>query len=94
MQGITFRLGRSVPAGWVPTDEEIAEHRLDAAVVDELRAEAARPTPKPGLPKAAPLRPVQPLPLPAVPDETEQLSRFALAAGRPHGVCIRHGLVV
>ncbi|MFE7214578.1 hypothetical protein ACFU93_32480 [Streptomyces sp. NPDC057611] len=80
VQGITYRLGRNVPAGWVPTAEEVAEHRLDAEVVAELRAEAARPTPRPELPKAPPLRPVELPPLPAAPDETEQLSLFAPAA--------------
>ncbi|MFF4796368.1 hypothetical protein ACFY2M_43635 [Streptomyces sp. NPDC001276] len=45
MQGITYRLGRHVPAGWVPTAVEIAEQRLDPEVVAELRAEAVRPTP-------------------------------------------------
>ncbi|MEV5007309.1 hypothetical protein [Streptomyces sp. NPDC055692] len=80
VQGITYRLGRHAPAGWVPTAEEIAEHRLDPEVVAELRAEAARPTPRPELPKAAPLRPVELPPLPAAPDEAEQLSLFAPAA--------------
>ncbi|MFJ6561943.1 hypothetical protein ACIQMV_19195 [Streptomyces sp. NPDC091412] len=64
----------------MPTAEEVAEHRLDAEVVAELRAEAARPTPRPELPKASPLRPVELPPLPAAPDETEQLSLFAPAA--------------
>lgn len=79
VNGAEHRLGRRVPAGWVPTAEEIAEHHLDPDVVAELRAEAARPTPKPGLPKSSPLRPLELPPLPAVPDETEQLSLFGEA---------------
>ncbi|WP_228980183.1 DUF3560 domain-containing protein [Streptomyces sp. DH12] len=46
---IAYRIHRR-PAGWVPTEEEIAEHRLDPAVVAELRADAENPEPKPVLP--------------------------------------------
>ncbi|MEU6595522.1 hypothetical protein ABZ923_41080 [Streptomyces sp. NPDC046881] len=80
VQGFTHRLGRKPPADWVPTAEEIAEHLLDPAVVDDLRAEATRPTPKPELPKSGPVRLVRPAPLPALPAATEQLSLFAEAA--------------
>ncbi|MFF5968216.1 hypothetical protein ACFY64_31735 [Streptomyces collinus] len=80
VQGFTHRLGRTPPAGWVPTDEEIAEHFLDPQVVDDLRAEAARPTPKPQLPKSGPARLIKPDPLPLLPDATEQLSLFTEAA--------------
>ncbi|MFF4830195.1 hypothetical protein [Streptomyces sp. NPDC001312] len=79
MQGITYRLGRHVPAGWVPTAVEIAEQRLDPEVVAALRAEAVRPTPRPELPKASTLRRVELPPLPAAPDGTEQLSLFVPA---------------
>ncbi|MFJ1607001.1 hypothetical protein ACIOHS_27060 [Streptomyces sp. NPDC088253] len=80
VQGFTHRLGRKAPTGWVPTAEEIGDHLLDAAVVDDLRAEAARPTPKPELPRPGPVRLVRPAPLPALPDPSEQLSLFADAA--------------
>ncbi|WP_199570564.1 hypothetical protein [Streptomyces murinus] len=76
VQGITYRLGRQRPAGWVPTPEEIAEHHLDPAAVAELRAEAGCPVSKPELPKSSPLRPVELPPLPAAPDEVEQLGLF------------------
>jgi DNA-binding PadR family transcriptional regulator len=80
VQGITYRLGRPVPAGWIPTEEEIDHHRLDPAAVAELRAEAAQPTPKPVVPWLSPLRAVELPPLPAAPDEAEQLSLFGEAA--------------
>lgn len=80
VQGFTHRLGRKAPAGWVPTAEEIDQHLLDPAVVDDLRAEAARPTPKPELPRTARLRLVELPPLPAAPDQPEQLDLFAEAA--------------
>ncbi|MGW2951551.1 hypothetical protein [Streptomyces eurythermus] len=80
VQGFTHRLGRKPPAGWVPTDEEIAQHRLNPQVVDDLRAEAAHPTPKPELPKSGPVRLVRHAPLPALDAATEQLSLFAEAA--------------
>ncbi|MEU0181455.1 hypothetical protein ABZ312_09725 [Streptomyces sp. NPDC006207] len=35
------------PAGWVPTAEQIAEHRIPAELVDELRADAENPPPPP-----------------------------------------------
>lgn len=76
VQGITHRLGRRVPAGWVPTAEEIERHRLDPDVVADLRAEAARPTPKPEIPAGTRARPLDLPPLPAVPDEMEQLRAF------------------
>ncbi|MFF0092729.1 hypothetical protein ACFYSF_22590 [Streptomyces canus] len=80
VQGFTYRLGRHAPAGWVPTAEEIDRYLLDPAVVDDLRAEAARPTPKPELPRTARLRLVELPPLPAAPDQPEQLDLFAEAA--------------
>jgi hypothetical protein len=76
VQGITYRLGRQRPAGWVPTPEEIAEHHLDPAAVAKLRAEAGRPVPKPELPKTSTLGPVELPPLPAAPPEVEQLGHF------------------
>jgi hypothetical protein len=41
VQGIRYRLGRSRPAGWAPTEEEAALHGLRADVVEGLRDEAA-----------------------------------------------------
>ena len=41
VQGITHRLGRNVPAGWAPTDEEMQRHRLDPEIVALLRQRAA-----------------------------------------------------
>lgn len=76
---ITYRLGRNVPAGWVPTQEEIDLHRLDPAVVATLRAEAAHPTARPEVPRPRAHRREELPPLPAVPDEQEQLSLFAAA---------------
>ncbi|NDK24682.1 DUF3560 domain-containing protein [Streptomyces sp. TR1341] len=78
VHGIAYRLQRR-PAGWVPTDEEIAEHRLDAEVVAELRADAEAPEPKPVLPKLN-QRPTPDLPPMAADDQTpEQLDLFAIA---------------
>ncbi|WP_434593331.1 hypothetical protein [Streptomyces sp. A5-4] len=80
VQDITYRLGRPRPRGWVPTPEEIAEHRLDPDAVAELRAEASHPAPKPELPKTSRVRPLELPPLPAAPDEAEQLDLFGEAA--------------
>ncbi|MEU7323373.1 hypothetical protein ABZ682_22900 [Streptomyces griseoviridis] len=80
VQGFTYRLGRKPPPGWVPTAEEIAAHILDPAVVDDLRAEAARPTEKPALPSTGRVRLIELPPLPAAPDQAEQLGLFAEAA--------------
>ncbi|MFJ9567866.1 hypothetical protein ACIRQQ_48620 [Streptomyces fuscichromogenes] len=80
VQGIAYRLGRHVPAGWAPTQEEIDRHRLDPAVVDELRAEAACPTTRPEVPRSRALTPLELPPLPAVPDQQEQVSLFGEAA--------------
>jgi hypothetical protein len=41
VQDITYRLGRNVPAGWAPTDEEVERHRLDPEIVALLRQRAA-----------------------------------------------------
>ncbi|WP_327596941.1 DUF6884 domain-containing protein [Streptomyces chartreusis] len=41
VQDITHRLGRKVPAGWAPTDEEVDLHRLDPEIVALLRQRAA-----------------------------------------------------
>ncbi|QKW06967.1 hypothetical protein HUT18_11725 [Streptomyces sp. NA04227] len=76
VQGITHRLGRSIPTGWVPTAEEIAEHRIDPGLVAELRAEAEHPTPKPQIPWPTTMRAQELPPLPAVPDDAEQLELF------------------
>ncbi|MFI2434685.1 DUF3560 domain-containing protein [Streptomyces sp. NPDC018693] len=73
---ITFRLQR-LPAGWVPTEEEIEAHRLDPNVVAELRAEAENPEPKPELPSTrVQLTPELP-PLEADDQTPEQLDLFA-----------------
>ncbi|BBA98324.1 hypothetical protein RVR_4463 [Actinacidiphila reveromycinica] len=78
VNGIAYRLQRR-PAGWVPTEEEIAEHRLDAEVVAELRADAENPEPKPVLP-ALNQRPTPDLPPMDADDQTpEQLDLFAIA---------------
>ncbi|WP_327345936.1 DUF3560 domain-containing protein [Streptomyces europaeiscabiei] len=79
VHGIRFRLQRR-PAGWVPTEEEIAEHHLDPDVVAELRADVENPQPKPELPKLR-QKPVEELPPMAADEETpEQLDLFGLAA--------------
>ncbi|MEU6006731.1 hypothetical protein [Streptomyces sp. NPDC047453] len=74
--------GHHVPAGPQRPGRLGAHRRGDRRAppgpggLAELRAEAARPTPRPELPKASPLRPVELPPLPAAPDETEQLTRI------------------
>ncbi|GGQ49873.1 hypothetical protein GCM10010250_21820 [Streptomyces althioticus] len=75
---VHFRLQRR-PAGWVPTEEEIERHGLDPQVVEELRADAVNPQPKPVLPDLR-QRPLEELP-PLAPDaETpEQLDLFDVA---------------
>jgi hypothetical protein len=82
VQGITHRLGRSRPAGWVPTDEEIAEHGIAADLVDELRAAAEGPTSRPELPKPSRLSPaLTPMPaLTTAPDDVQQLDLFGVAS--------------
>ncbi|MEU1853925.1 DUF3560 domain-containing protein [Streptomyces sp. NPDC019990] len=78
VHNIRFRLQR-LPAGWVPTEEEIEQHRLDPDVVAELRAEAENPQPRPKLPstRAVPLPELPPM---AADEETpEQLDLFASA---------------
>ncbi|MFJ7592512.1 hypothetical protein ACIQZO_35105 [Streptomyces sp. NPDC097617] len=80
VQGITHRLGRSRPVGWVPTDEEIEAHRIDPGLVAELRAEVGRPTPKPELPQTPELRPKGLPPLTVAPDDVEQLGLFVDAS--------------
>ncbi|PWI16005.1 hypothetical protein DI272_18915 [Streptomyces sp. Act143] len=78
VQGIVFRLQRR-PAGWVPTEEEIETHGLDAAVVAELREDAVNPQPKPVLPdlKQKPMPELSPLE--ADGQTPEQLDLFAVA---------------
>jgi hypothetical protein len=76
VQGITYRLGRQRPAGWVPTAEEIARHHLDPALVEELQAEVKNPQPKPEAPKPEPLRARELPPLPPAPEEVVQLGLF------------------
>ncbi|MGW6461389.1 hypothetical protein ACWF94_36600, partial [Streptomyces sp. NPDC055078] len=77
VNGIAYRIHRR-PAGWVPTEEEIAEHRLDPAVVAELRADAENPEPKPVLPELN-QRPMEELPPMAADDQTpEQLDLFTI----------------
>ncbi|MDH6489628.1 DUF6884 domain-containing protein [Streptomyces sp. SAI-127] len=49
VQDITHRLGRKVPAGWAPTEEEAQLHSLDPEIVALLRqraAEAAEQAPR------------------------------------------------
>lgn len=78
MNGIAYRTRRR-PTGWVPTEEEIAEHGLDAEVVAELRADAENPAPKPVLPNLN-QRPTEELPPLAADDQTPtQLDLFAIA---------------
>ncbi|MFF3654932.1 DUF3560 domain-containing protein [Streptomyces olivochromogenes] len=75
---IVYRLQRR-PAGWVPTDEEIERHGLDAEVVAELRADAENPQPRPVLPDLK-QRPMAELPPLEADDQTpEQLDLFAVA---------------
>ncbi|MFI9418045.1 DUF3560 domain-containing protein [Streptomyces werraensis] len=75
---VHFRLQRR-PAGWVPTEEEIERHRLDAEVVAELRADAENPQPRPVLPDRKP-QPVEELPPLEADEETpEQLDLFDVA---------------
>ncbi|MBA0053467.1 hypothetical protein E0L36_22085 [Streptomyces sp. AJS327] len=81
VQGITHRLGRRRPPGWVPTAEEIARHHLDPELVDELRADAESPQERPEVPRTPALRTPELPPLPAAPDAVEQLDLFASAAG-------------
>ncbi|WP_327123698.1 hypothetical protein [Streptomyces sp. NBC_01727] len=81
VQGITHRLGRQCPAGWVPTKEEIETHRLEPEVVAELRAEAGCPQVRPVLPKGSRLRLVELPPLPAAPDMVVQLGLFGETDG-------------
>ncbi|MFD5788613.1 hypothetical protein ACFWH1_18570 [Streptomyces sp. NPDC127037] len=79
VNGITYRIGRKRPAGWVPTDEEVEQHCLNPDIVAELRAEAARPQPRPELPTGrAALMPDLP-PLPPARSETVQLDLFHAA---------------
>lgn len=78
VQGIVYRLQRR-PAGWVPTEEEIEAHGLDAEVVAELRADAENPQPRPVLPDLK-QRPMAELPPLEADDQTpEQLDLFAVA---------------
>jgi hypothetical protein len=75
---IVYRLQRR-PAGWVPTEEEIERHGLDAEVVAELRADAENPQPRPVLPDLK-QRPMAELPPLEADDQTpEQLDLFAVA---------------
>jgi hypothetical protein len=68
------------PVGWVPTDEEAAAHRLDPSVVEELRADAADPQPRPVLPSAPSLEEPEPPQLTLVEPEAEQLNLFGTEA--------------
>ncbi|MER6367381.1 DUF3560 domain-containing protein [Streptomyces mirabilis] len=78
VQGIVYRLQRR-PAGWVPPEEEIEAHGLDAEVVAELRADAVNPQPRPVLPDLK-QRPMPDLPPLEADDQTpEQLGLFAVA---------------
>ncbi|WP_019061733.1 hypothetical protein [Streptomyces prunicolor] len=76
VQGMTYRLGRRRPAGWVPTEEEIAEHHLAPDVVAELRADAANPQPRPELPSVRCNPPEELPPLDANTEAPEQLDLF------------------
>ncbi|MFD3978294.1 hypothetical protein ACFWR6_06875 [Streptomyces griseus] len=65
--------------GWVPTDAEIAEHRIAPDIVTELRADAGHPIPKPDIP-ATRIAPPEALPAPpAAPLDIEQLDLFISA---------------
>lgn len=80
VQGITYRLGRKRPADWVPTAAEVAEYHLDPALVAELAADVQSPQTRPDVPRLGPARLLDLPPLPAAPDEVEQLGLFAQAA--------------
>ncbi|MEU6628413.1 hypothetical protein ABZ905_08975 [Streptomyces parvus] len=67
------------PTGWVPTDAEIAEHRIAPDIVTELRADAGHPIPKPDIPATRTAPPQALPPLPAAPLDVEQLDLFASA---------------
>lgn len=67
------------PTGWVPTDDEIAEHRIAPDIVAELRADAGHPIPKPDIPATTTAPPQALPPLPAAPLDVEQLDLFASA---------------
>jgi hypothetical protein len=75
VQGIRYRLGRHVPAGWAPTDEEVRLHALDADVVAHFRAEAAR--------LAAEGAAVEPEKLPVVPAALEAVVEAPEASAAP-----------
>lgn len=73
---IHYRLQRR-PAGWVPTEEEIARHCLDPEVVAELRADAENPQPRPVLPDLKQRSTPELPPLEADDQTPEQLDLFA-----------------
>ncbi|MET8746851.1 hypothetical protein [Streptomyces sp. NPDC004728] len=62
VNNIRFKLRRR-PAGWLPTEEEIAEHSLTPELVAELRADVENPQSKPELPsvRCAPREELPPL---------------------------------
>lgn len=66
----------------MPTEEEIEQHRIAPELVDELRAEAGCPTPRPDLPKPSRLSPAgTPMPeLTTAPDDAEQLGLFGASS--------------
>ncbi|MFZ3595080.1 hypothetical protein [Streptomyces sp. BH104] len=80
VQGITHRLGRRRPLGWVPTEQEIAEHRIEPELVGELRAAAGKLVPRPELPKTSKPRPACLPPIKAAPYEQEQLGLWSADA--------------
>ncbi|MFF6801092.1 hypothetical protein [Streptomyces sp. NPDC012616] len=66
------------PAGWVPTEQEVAEHQLAPEVVADLRAEAVSPQPQPELPRLSFGRGEGPPPLKADAEAPEQLDLFGV----------------
>lgn len=80
VQGITHRLCRKRPVDWVPTEQEIAEHRIAPELVAELYAAVGRPAPRPELPKTSASRPTEVRPMEPAPTAQEQLSLFGTHA--------------
>ncbi|MGC0418374.1 hypothetical protein [Embleya sp. AB8] len=63
------------PLGWTPTPDEVTQHELDPAVVEELRADAICPQECPTVPRSQPLRPLQ---LPRFDPDTNEPEQMAL----------------
>lgn len=81
VNGVRFSFARR-PVGWVPTGQEAAEHHLDPAVVEELRADAAAPQLRPELPKTRTAPREELPPLDADPATAEQLDLFGMVGAQ------------